>query len=53
MGIARSTYYGPSQVLTDDIAIVEAIVAVCKECENHKQPIFSNLAKDMALSGPD
>jgi putative transposase len=99
MGIARSTYYGDRQVMTDDVAIVEAIAAICEEFENygwrrvraelrhrgmvvnhkkirrlmreydlqprtrrrfvsttdsdHDQPIFSNLAKDMALSGPD
>jgi putative transposase len=99
MGIARSTYYGAQQVPTDDIAIVEAIAAICEEFENygwrrvraelrhrgmvvnhkkirrlmrqhdlqprtrrrhvsttdsdHDQPIFSNLAKGMALSGPD
>lgn len=99
MGIARSTYYDTRQVPTDDIAIVEAIAAICEEFENygwrrvraelrhrgmvvnhkkirrlmreydlqprtrrryvtttdsdHDQPIFPNLARDMALSGPD
>ncbi len=99
MGIARSTYYGAHQVMTDDIAIVEAIAAICEEFENygwrrvraelrhrgmvvnhkkirrlmreydlqprtrrryvsttdsdHDQPIFSNLAMGMNLSGPD
>jgi putative transposase len=99
MGIARSTYYDTRQVPTDDIAIVEAMAAICEEFENygwrrvraelrhrgmvvnhkkirrlmreydlqprtrrryvtttdsdHDQPIFPNLARDMALSGPD
>jgi putative transposase len=35
MGIARSTYYGARQVPTNDIAIVEAIAAICEEFENY------------------
>ena len=99
MGIARSTYYGAHQVMTDDVAIVEAIAAIYEEFENygwrrvraelrhrgmvvnhkkirrlmrefdlqprtrrryvsttdsdHNQPIFSNLATGMELSGPN
>jgi len=35
MGIARSTYYDARLVPTDDIAIVEAIAAICEEFENY------------------